>query len=121
MALNTFDVETGRRLSLALISAAGAFLFAAFQLVGTGIEAGDRAYAAGFNESIRALLVCLAIGFLGFVCSELAGHPAVPEQGHPHSKRNYRETAFALICGAGLLFLVGGVIAFVNAAMISAP
>ncbi len=121
MALNFVDADTGRRLAIALMSASGAFMFAGFQLIGSALEADKLEYASGLAPSMRVLMMALGSGLAAFVCAELAAHPAVPEEGHPHSKRNYRETAFAIIAIGGILTLATGVVMFVSAATTELP
>lgn len=106
--MNSFDVSTTRRLAIGLMAIAGSLLFAALNLLGAGISAGDKGYAAGISGAVAPLGLSAATGFIAFICAELADHPATPAEGHPHSKRNYVQTAFALLAVSGLGSLVWG-------------
>ena len=108
MALNSFDLETTRHLALSLLAASGAALFTALNLIAAAFGGGDRVYAAGISDAVWPLGLSAAFGLFGVICAELAGHSGVPDSGHPHPKRNYLQTAFALIAVPGLGFLLYG-------------
>ncbi len=109
MALNTFDVPTTRRLSIGIMSVSGALLFATLNLIGVGIAAGDSELVEELSIPKVFLAVSAFFGLLSFICAELAAHESTPAVGHPHSKRNYLESAFAYLAVCALIpLLVGG-------------
>src|ERR1051325_8068156 len=113
---NAFDMATPRRLALGLMAAGGAFLFAALHLIGAGISGGNKEYAAKISASVWPLAQSMLFGLMALISTELAAHPSTPRRGHPHSKPNYLQTAFALIAAAGLgYFLYGAWLLLENA------
>lgn len=119
MAPSIIDVGTARRLSISLLAASGALLFAGLNLIGAGVAAGDRAFAAGISEAVSPLSFTLSIGLIAFIMAEIAGNESTPDEGHPHSKRNYLQTVFALLVVAGLGGLIFSSFKLIAAATIT--
>lgn len=109
MPLNSFDAQTTRRLAIGLTSAAGALLITTLNLIGIAFSADKTAYAAEISESLSGLIVAVGIGLIALIMAEIAEHPDTPIEGHPHSKGNYLQSAFALlgVTGLGGLFYGG--------------
>ena len=118
MALRSFDISTTRRLAISLLSASGALLFSALNLVGAGISAGDKEYAAGISAAVSPLSVSACSGLMALICAEIAAHKDTPAEGHPHSKRNYLESAFVGLSILGLGYLVFGGFKLISAATV---
>ena len=118
MALNSFDISTTRRLAIGLLSASGALLFSALNLVGAGLSAGDKEYAAGISAAVGPLSISVCNGLLALICAEIAAHKTTPAEGHPHSKRNYLEAAFVLLSVTGLGYLIFGGFKLISAATV---
>lgn len=119
--MNSFNIETTRRLAIGLIAASGALLFAALNLVGAGISGGDTAFAASVSNSIWPLGYSTASAFIALLFAEIADHEATPVTGHPHSKSNYLQTAFVLLAVNGLGWLIYGSARLLSAATIATP
>ena len=118
MALNYFNVRTTRRLSIGLLAAAGALLFAALDLVGVGISANDKTYAAKISASVSPLAFSALAALIALIAAEVAEHPDTPSEGHPHSKSNYLQTAFAMLLVLGLGNLIWGGYILISAAVV---
>ena len=117
----SFDVQTTRRLSLGLLAVSGGLLFATFDLIGAGISAGDKQYAAAVSRAVGPLSQCALMALIIFAFAEIAAHPSTPEVGHPHSKRNYLETAAALGVVYGVFTLLWGGYTLIGAASVKLP
>ncbi|MDN2565371.1 hypothetical protein N1F89_03985 [Aquibium sp. A9E412] len=110
------DAANTRRLAIGLLTAAGALLFAALQLVGAGVSAGNLEYAAGVSRALSPLAASGLAGIIALVFAEIADYPGTPEDGHPHGRINYLQSAFVVIGVWGLGTLIwGGVELLVNA------
>jgi hypothetical protein len=121
MAINFLDAKTTQRLSVALLAAAGALTFNAFQLVAAGVSAGDRVYAAGISSALTPLELSLVAGLASFIFAELANDPRVPKGGGRWSKQNLLESTFVYLCVFGLGALIVGAYMLFSAAAVSAP
>jgi len=115
MVINEFSVETTRRLSVGLLSLAGALLLSSLDIVSGASSSGNMELAASVSGAIQPLVWSAAFAILAFICAELATHKETPETGHPHSKRNYLQTAFAYIAGGGLVWLCWGAFTLIRA------
>lgn len=115
-----FDGATTRRLSFGFLTAAGALLFAAFNLIGSGVSGGNKEYAAAVSRCVWPLSMCLLFVLFSIICTEIAEHPSTPEQGHPHSRANLLQTAGTLLVVPALLFLLWGAFSLVTAAQVPA-
>lgn len=119
--MNAFNVETTRQLSLGLLAASGALLFTALNLVGAGISGGDTVFASKVSSSTWPLASSALASLIALICAEIAGHENTPEKGHPHSRPNYLQTAFALLVVSGLGQLLYGAWMLLSAASVSGP
>jgi hypothetical protein len=100
------------------MAAGGALLFSAFNLIGAGISAKDKIFAAGISESSMPLTVSIGSGLIALVFAEIAAHKSTPKKGHPHSVQNYLQSAFVLISVQGLGWLVYGFVKLISAATV---
>ena len=109
MAINSLDVASTRRISLGLFAAAGALFLTAVNLAGSATISGNTALTSELAKCTPSLATALLASLVAFVWAELAGHPETPKSGHPHSRENYLQSAFALLIVVGLGSLcVGG-------------
>ena len=109
MPLNRFDAATTPRLSLGLLASSGALLLKALDLSWAATLADKQVYAERLVGAVGFLVGGVAAGLFSFFCVEIAEHPVTPVHGHPHSRSNYLETAFALLVVTGLFnFMIGG-------------
>ncbi len=120
MALNSFDIETTLRISVGLLAAAGAMLFAALNLVGAGVSASNIAFAESISGALIPLTYSAAFSLLSLIFTEVAAHPSTPTEGHPHSKSNYLQSAFVFIALNGLGGLLWGTVKLIDAASVRA-
>ncbi len=120
MAINMFDAKTTQRLSVALLAAAGALTFNAFQLIAAGLGTNDKVYAAGVSNALAPLEWSLGFGVAAFILAQIAGDERVPKEGRFWSTRNLLQTAFVYICVAGLGGLVIGAYMLFSAARVTA-
>lgn len=117
----SFNPETTRRLAISLFAAAGALLLSALSLVGTGVSAGNMAYAAAVSGALWPLAMSACSGLLSLIFAEIAQHESTPEEGHPHSKRNYLESALVITGVLGLGQLIYGAFKLLIGAGVVSP
>lgn len=117
--MNAFDIETTRRLSLGLLAASGALLFTALNLVGAGVSSDNIEFASRVSSSTWPLASSALASLIALICTEVAGHENTPDKGHPHSRPNYLQTAFALLVVSGLGQLLYGTWTLLSAASVS--
>ncbi|MBX9462816.1 MAG: hypothetical protein KL840_07555 [Aquamicrobium sp.] len=113
--MNSFDVGTTRRMSLGLLAALGAILFAALNLIAAGIAASNLAFAAQVSKAIWPLAYSSLFSLLATIFAEIAAHRSTLKRGHPHSKANYLQSAFAFIGVNGLGGLLVGTFLMIQA------
>jgi hypothetical protein len=65
-------------------------------------------YAAKVSEALWPLVSGAMSGVVSLLFVEIAAHESTPEKGHPHSKRNYLESAFVILAVFGLGQLMFG-------------
>ena len=83
MAIRSFDIQTSRRLSIGLLSASGALLFATLNLVPVVLSEELEPSCALLRFSAVMLGMSAWLALIGVVWSEIANHKSTPEQGHP--------------------------------------
>jgi hypothetical protein len=115
------DAKTTRRLSIALLAAAGALAFNAFQLVAAGVSAGNLEFAAGVSNALGPLQYSLGFGLAAFIFAELADHPGMPKTGGRWSAQNLLESAFVFLAVLGLGGLLVGAFRLFSAASVRVP
>ena len=103
MAFNKLNIETTRRLSTGLLAINGALLLTALNIIGSAVVADQADYAKAISEPVPLLLSSSLAAGLAFLFAEMAGRRETPDEGHPHSKRNYLESAFTILVVSGLL------------------
>lgn len=118
MLTTFFDAQTTRKLSIALMTSGGAFLFAALNLVGSGVSGGNLDYASKVSQSIFPLFQTILFGFIGFASVQIADHPKTPQLGRFHSKINHLQTGGAIIVVLGIPSLAYGAIRLLVAAYV---
>ena len=97
-----------RRLSLGVFAASGTLLLTALNIVGSAVIGGNIEYASTISESLKPLGYSALGSLTALIFTEIGSHPETPNLGHPHSKSNYLQSAFAMILSVGLLWLIIG-------------
>lgn len=101
-------IQRARRLSIGLMTVAGALMFTAINVVTSTAGGPAEYFAVKAATSIPPLGYAALTGLIGFFLSEVADLDSTPEEGHPHSKRNYVETIMTMIGLTGFLALLYG-------------
>lgn len=105
---NEFDAASLRRLSIGLLSASGVLLIASLGLIGAGVSAKNLDYARQVAVPLWPFAYSGASAIISLIWAEFADHPDTPAEGRGHSKRNYRQSATALLMTSGLIgFVIG--------------
>lgn len=108
MALNYFNEKTSRRLALGIFAVSGTLLLTAFNIVSNAIISDKSEYAALVAEAFRPLAYSALGSLVALIFIEVGAHEETPSDGHPHSKSNYLQSAFAMILTVGLGCLIYG-------------
>ncbi len=115
MALNSFNEKVTKRLSTGILAINGAMLFTNLNLIGSATVAGKIEYAKAISDPVGKLVLSSIFSILAFIFAEIAERPDTPAEGHPHSKRNYLESAFALLFITGMILIFIGILGSVDA------